>query len=384
MPTDSEHDKALETLKGILKDKEGIALKQIHGLGNLGAYLIVVGTPEKEAAIQVSREFLHDLTTTPEYLDRAQHFFNALAKRMRYGSAWNFYCNSGVAIELELEWPLRLVQNQDATYVHTVVRDLRSASLAKCSVIVTGQDWIFDLERDPFRRLVAIVNTVRWAVDSERVKFFQETEHPSSVRKLPLETRPREETPSDVKTFIAGKVYWLGFFKTGDKNTKVWIADPWDAVYLGTDVQSFVRGAQILGAERMLVLDSSREFASADDQLLLKGDTVERPFLSANRRHEATSKTSEDTVQWDVFICHASEDKEEFVRPLAEALRHRGLRVWYDEFSLEVGDSLRQAVDRGLNKSRFGIVVLSPSFFGKNWPEWELNGLVTKELRAGK
>ena len=62
----------------------------------------------------------------------------------------------------------------------------------------------------------------------------------------------------------------------------------------------------------------------------------------------------------DVFICHASEDKDEFVRPLAEALRAHHLEVWYDEFALEVGDSLREAIDRGLAASRYGIVVLIP------------------------
>ena len=82
----------------------------------------------------------------------------------------------------------------------------------------------------------------------------------------------------------------------------------------------------------------------------------------------------------DVFICHASEDKDEFVRPLAEALRSHHIEVWYDEFALDVGDSLREAIDRGLATSRYGIVVLSPSFFRKRWPNRELNGLVAREM----
>ena len=82
----------------------------------------------------------------------------------------------------------------------------------------------------------------------------------------------------------------------------------------------------------------------------------------------------------DVFICHASEDKDDFVRPLAEALRSYHLEVWYDEFALDVGDSLREAIDKGLATSRYGIVVLSPSFFRKRWPKRELNGLVAREM----
>ena len=89
-------------------------------------------------------------------------------------------------------------------------------------------------------------------------------------------------------------------------------------------------------------------------------------------------------AQHDVFICHASEDKDDIVRPLAKALKAEHIDVWYDEFSLKVGDSLRQAIDRGLAGTRYGIVVLSPAFFKKQWPHWELNGLVARMMREGR
>jgi hypothetical protein len=87
---------------------------------------------------------------------------------------------------------------------------------------------------------------------------------------------------------------------------------------------------------------------------------------------------------YDAFICHANEDKVNFVRPLAEALSARHLVIWYDEFSLNVGDSLRQAIDEGLAKSRFGIVVLSRAFFAKGWPQRELNGLVARQMAENR
>lgn len=86
----------------------------------------------------------------------------------------------------------------------------------------------------------------------------------------------------------------------------------------------------------------------------------------------------------DAFISHASEDKEDFVRPLAEALVAAGFDVWYDEMTLKVGDSLRQSIDKGLSQSRYGIVVLSSAFFSKNWTQYELNGLVSKEMTGVK
>jgi hypothetical protein len=88
--------------------------------------------------------------------------------------------------------------------------------------------------------------------------------------------------------------------------------------------------------------------------------------------------------QWDVFISHASEDKNSFVRPLADALRSSGLSPWYDETTLTVGDSLRRKIDEGLAHSRYGIVVLSHPFFAKEWPQQELDGLMAREVAGAK
>lgn len=87
---------------------------------------------------------------------------------------------------------------------------------------------------------------------------------------------------------------------------------------------------------------------------------------------------------WDLFISHASEDKEALVRPLAEELVKYGLNVWYDEFSLELGDSLTASIDKGLIGSKFGLLIISPAFFQKRWTEYELKSLLTKEINGGK
>ena len=88
--------------------------------------------------------------------------------------------------------------------------------------------------------------------------------------------------------------------------------------------------------------------------------------------------------RYDAFLCHASEDKEEFVRPLVRHLRELGLRVWYDEHTLEPGDRLRRSIDRGLSQSRYGVVILSHHFFAKHWPQVELDGLAQRETGGEK
>ena len=105
-------------------------------------------------------------------------------------------------------------------------------------------------------------------------------------------------------------------------------------------------------------------------------------LLTELRLDSVTTDAAEG--EWDVFVCHASEDKAEFVRPFAQALREARLRVWYDEFTLTLGDSLRRSIDRGLARSRYGIVVLSPNFFAKDWPQRELDGLAGLEVNGRK
>lgn len=109
-----------------------------------------------------------------------------------------------------------------------------------------------------------------------------------------------------------------------------------------------------------------------------------RPELSelVTNAAEAASEVAVEDKEFDVFVSHASEDKDAIVRPLAHALQARGLAVWFDEFELRVGDSLRRKIDAGIARSRFGIVVLSTSFFAKGWSQYELDGLVTMAVNG--
>ena len=135
--------------------------------------------------------------------------------------------------------------------------------------------------------------------------------------------------------------------------------------------------------ERDLQREQSRE-----QQAIQRDQERRMAQFEANLRRSLTAASSPVAAipmpsipkEHDVFISHASEDKESFVRALAEGLRTRGVNVWFDEFELRVGDSLRRSIDKGLANSRFGIVVLSSAFFAKNWTHYELDGLVTKEI----
>lgn len=88
--------------------------------------------------------------------------------------------------------------------------------------------------------------------------------------------------------------------------------------------------------------------------------------------------------QYDFFISHASEDKESVAEPLANALIAKGAQVWFDKFTLKVGDSLRESIDIGLANSKYGIVILSEIYFKKFWTGKELNGLFARQENGVK
>ena len=93
--------------------------------------------------------------------------------------------------------------------------------------------------------------------------------------------------------------------------------------------------------------------------------------------------SNERNEHFDAFISHASEDKE-FVRPLALELKRLGLKIWYDEDSLHIGDSLSGSIDKGISLSDYGIVIVSKKFFEKSWTRQELQTLITKRANINK
>jgi len=101
--------------------------------------------------------------------------------------------------------------------------------------------------------------------------------------------------------------------------------------------------------------------------------------LMSKATYQMENPENNQDYQWDVFISHASEDKLSVASPLSKKLIQKGLRVWLDEHQLTVGDSLRRKIDEGLAKSQFGVVILSERFFSKEWPQKELDALVSRE-----
>lgn len=86
----------------------------------------------------------------------------------------------------------------------------------------------------------------------------------------------------------------------------------------------------------------------------------------------------------DVFISHASEDKDAYVYPLAEAFKALGITYWLDEAEIKWGDSILQKISEGILNSRYVLVLITEPFINKPWPEKELNTALHIEINSGE
>lgn len=139
----------------------------------------------------------------------------------------------------------------------------------------------------------------------------------------------------------------------------------------------------VLGIDSSTVQEPTKSNAYTKSSLVRKAVNA----VTGLQNHQPTTNKGEEKENaktWDLFICHASEDKDEIVRPLVKILVETGYRVWYDEFELKLGDSLRRSIDKGLAYSSYGLVILSPNFFAKEWPQRELDGLAARESKGKK
>ena len=85
----------------------------------------------------------------------------------------------------------------------------------------------------------------------------------------------------------------------------------------------------------------------------------------------------------DMFLAHASIDKDKYVKPFAEALSEREISYWLDEAELEWGHSLLDQISNGLAMSRYVGVFVSDAFLSRNWPVAELKAALNEEITSG-
>ena len=99
---------------------------------------------------------------------------------------------------------------------------------------------------------------------------------------------------------------------------------------------------------------------------------------------ENVEKRSDKPDLRDVFLCHAWDDRKESAKELHDILESKGVSVWFSEKDVLLGSSLLREIDKGLVKSRVGIVLVTPLFLkrikGEGIADKELSALLARDL----
>lgn len=149
---------------------------------------------------------------------------------------------------------------------------------------------------------------------------------------------------------------------------------------LATTETNLLKARQKLSKEQE---DENKKLMALEKKLNLQQIQNKKAITQVISNVGVQNKDNLPDVEYDFFISHASEDKEEFVRTLYQALIDVGYKVWFDEITLKIGDSLTAEINKGLIKSKFAIVVASEAFIRKNWTRYEFESLVAQEMDSG-
>ena len=87
--------------------------------------------------------------------------------------------------------------------------------------------------------------------------------------------------------------------------------------------------------------------------------------------------------KYDLFLCHAWDDRKGVAKELSDKLTEKGIKVWFSEKNLPLGSTMLREIDKGLSKSRAGIVLVTPAFLkrveGEGVADKELSALLAKD-----
>jgi len=377
MRHEDEIRRGIEYLKGTIESGKILRLGEPRILGQFNFwYHFVVTAYSKQWDFTLSRDELSDVPGTRQYQLSALAFAHDLEKRFKNVSPSLFWCTSGRLIEIEVEWPHLHWSGRAASYVTARVIDKMTGEFANGFVVQTHQQDMFELKEDPFREYPGIANSIRKGVDSGSVVFYPtRTDHPHDLQRVDLTLGPTQPPATDVSDFLKQKVLSMGF-RSGGRDTEVWIADPWDAAYLGVTVQSFQMEAEFLEAEEFVRLNhEDRSFASAAKRLLLEERArTAAPPPEARSRQAAVQSQNTNLVEFDdasrpvAFMSYSWETKEheDWVLALATRLTETGgVNVILDKWHLRMGMDKTLFMEKAVVESDFVLVICTPTYAQK-------------------
>ena len=213
-------------------------------------------------------------------MQRQTHLARSLDNRFKNVNPNYFVTLSGRLLNIDVEWPaIPWMTSQGlaaATAQWVRITDLVSTEAARCVIQTTHQQDMF--EANPYRRPSQLINTVRSNVDSGALAFYVQKNLPREYPPTSLQTGGYSDTSASTQDYLVNKVWLLAFTAgSGARQTRVWIADPWDAEYLGCTVAELRQAAAVLDARGLITLSEDEEFASVGNELLATNGPIKAP-----------------------------------------------------------------------------------------------------------
>jgi Protein kinase domain len=292
MEQSQETTRGIEYLRDIIQSGKILKLTNPRPVNQGYSYLFPIKAFEKEWYFSLSRNQINDLPGTQSYHQPALALAKALELRFQNVDP-NFYVTvSGRLIKIDLEWPPLPWMSQNgmvpASGIWAYITDLITQEVTKCPVQTTELQMLAGGGMVPFARPEYVTNTIRSFVDSGDIRFYPNRESlPRAFSDIKMQVGGYAIEPRSIQDYLAKKVWLLGFKAgSGRKETKAWIADPWDAAYLGCTEADLRQAAAVLDAQEKIVLHEDSDFAHVGKVLLASDGRIEpsaKPTTTAFR-----------------------------------------------------------------------------------------------------
>jgi len=274
-----------------------IVEQRTDGFRNRTTYF-AIGNAEQQTDIVLSDELLDDLSSTKDYHPKFDSYAVAVGGRLKCGSPELFYCLSRIAVRVSIRWPIQSAafDGKVSSFVLMGVINQIDGQIACCSMELG-----FMPTQTVFDTVPQTVNSVRTAIDAGLLRFYSPGEHQEVYQRIERQPQPQERrTEPEIKQFLAGKAYVLGFLATNE-TSHIWAADPWDAMYLGVTKKELALAMRMLQAEGLLKPGTNSEYPFPTDKLLLekssKKDTTETFIQSAKELSRSNLPKKEELLK---------------------------------------------------------------------------------------
>ena len=284
-----ETTRGFEYLKNIIESGKILRVREPARQVNQGfSYLIEISALSKSWYFSLSRDNIDDLPGSNAYHASANALARSLDKRFSNIDPNLFVTLSRRLLRIEIEWPpqpkVTAAGVAAASVLWATIHEVATGAAGRCVVEMTHAQTSWGEGSDPFLRPGQLMNTIRASIDAGTTVLYPGDQSlPKQFPATIFRTGGYNDSHPSVEEYVAQKVWLLALIAgTGDSRIKAWIADPWDADYVGCTVADLRRAAAVLNAQEKINLDEDGEFASIGKVLLASNGPVR--VTDANRK----------------------------------------------------------------------------------------------------